>query len=73
LRSLNFKFNPLAREITYYKRVLENVPMIEFLDDEKIEPGFFEKKEKELKNLKLKQELRRNKILEVSAQTSVYL
>lgn len=47
--------------------------MIEFLDDEKVEPGFFEKKEKELKNLKLKQELRRNKVLEVSAQSSVYL
>lgn len=73
MRSLNFKFNPVAKEIAYYKRIFENVPLIEFLDDEKVEPGFFENKEKELKNLKLKQELRRNKVLEVSSQSSVYL
>jgi len=39
--------------------------MIEFLDDERIEPGFFDLKEKELKNLKLKDQLRKDKILEV--------
>jgi hypothetical protein len=73
LRSINFKFNPVAKEITYYKRVKDSVPMIEFLDEKKIEPGFFERKEKELKSLKLKQELRRDKVLAVSASTSVYL
>lgn len=40
--------------------------MIEFLDDEKIEPGFFELKEKDIKNWKLRDQLRREKILDVN-------
>jgi hypothetical protein len=48
LTHLNLKYNPVTTEHTqeYYKLIKENVPLIEELDDEPVEEGFFETKSK---------------------------
>lgn len=49
LTDLNLKYNPVASELTYYQKLQDHAPLLQFLDDELILPGHFDKKTEELK------------------------
>ena len=44
LNYLNLKYNPVTENDCYYKKIEEFVPLIEELDEELVEEGFFESK-----------------------------
>jgi hypothetical protein len=43
----------VTSELAYYSKIQENVPKIEYLDDEAVTDGFFERKIEEAKRLNL--------------------
>jgi len=49
LTDLNLKCNPVASELTYYQKLQDHAPRLQFLDDELVLPGHFDKKTEELK------------------------
>lgn len=67
LEDVNFKFNPIAKELTYYNKMQESFPRLKFLDDEQVDaiPNFFESKIKQMKQHKLKLEMDFQKLQEV--------
>ena len=59
LEDVNFKYNPIAKDIIYYNKMQESFPRLKFLDDEQVDaiPNFFETKTKFIKQAKLKIEI----------------
>ena len=54
LTDVNLKYNPVQQEVTYYQKLQENLPRIQYLDDDLVVPSsqaFFEKKTDESKKL----------------------
>ena len=49
LTEVNLKNNPVSKEISYFQKIQENVPLIKSLDDEDVDEGFFERKIEEAK------------------------
>lgn len=43
----------MAHEVAYYNRLSECIPKIQWLDDELVDPGFFERKTEEFKKFNL--------------------
>lgn len=52
LADVNLKYNPVQQEVSYYQKLQENLPRIQYLDDELVVPSpqaFFERKTDESK------------------------
>ena len=54
LTDISLKANPVTQEITYYSKLVENLPKgVQYLDGEAITEGFFEKKTEDAKKASL--------------------